>query len=80
MKHCGLRNLGIDHGGLDGIVPQKFLDDPYLDTFFQKMGSITVPKGMCRDMHMYLGPFAADFNNLLKLDEVYFPPFCPSNK
>ena len=38
--------VGVDGGGLQRLVPEKFLDDPQIDAALQKMGGIRVPQGM----------------------------------
>ncbi len=43
-------DMGIDHGGLNAFMAEKFLDLSDVDSLHQKMGCKAITKGMNRGM------------------------------
>jgi len=49
-KSAALKHVGIDHSRLDVLVPEEFLNGPYVVAVFEEMGGETMVEGMVEGM------------------------------
>lgn len=45
-----IHHMGVDHGGSDVFMPQKFLDRANIRAILQQMGGEGVPQSMATDL------------------------------